>query len=115
MRFGDIIQKLLHENGLSQKELADHLNVAPSTVGNYVQNIREPDFATLVQIADYFEVSVDYLLDHHARSGLNSSEAEIIRVFRSIPNDYKKFYIEQGKVLLNPDLRKAGEIKRIKS
>ena len=63
MSFGDHLRTLLEERSMTQKELAHHLNIAPSTVGSYVQNTREPDFSTLKSLAAYFHVSIDYLLD----------------------------------------------------
>ena len=62
MKFGDKLKILVEERGITQKELASHLNIAPSTVSSYVQNTREPDFITLKSIAQYFNVSIEYLL-----------------------------------------------------
>lgn len=62
MNFGDRLRILIDERGITQKELASQLNIAPSTVSSYVQNTREPDFATLKSLAIYFSVSIDYLL-----------------------------------------------------
>ena len=47
MKFGDILRELLEEKELSQKQLAEDLNISASAVGNYVRNNREPDFETL--------------------------------------------------------------------
>ena len=54
MNFGNKLRALIEERGITQKELASHLNIAPSTVSSYVQNTREPDFVTLKLIAKYF-------------------------------------------------------------
>ena len=42
--FGDNLRTLIEERDITQKELARQLNIAPSTLGSYVQNVREPDF-----------------------------------------------------------------------
>ena len=47
MSFGDNLRTLIEERNLTQKELAKQLNIAPSTMGSYVQNTREPDFCLL--------------------------------------------------------------------
>lgn len=60
--FGDRLKLLRTENKLLQKELADLLKVSPSTVGMYERNQRDPDTSTLRFLADYFNVSVDFLL-----------------------------------------------------
>ena len=61
MRFGETLRELLAEEGITQKQMAADLNIAASTLGNYIQNSREPDHETLKRIADYFDVSMDYL------------------------------------------------------
>ena len=50
-------------HGLKQKELAKAINVSSSTISGY-ENGKNPDYNTLVKLANYFKVSVDYLLDN---------------------------------------------------
>ena len=45
MSFGNNLRTLIEERNMTQKELAQQMNIAPSTIGSYVQNTREPDFA----------------------------------------------------------------------
>ena len=59
---GDLIKKHRVLKELTQKELADLLDVSPSTVGMYEQNRRIPDAEILVKISNIFNVTVDYLL-----------------------------------------------------
>ena len=59
MSFGDNLRALIEERDITQKELAKKLNIAPSTLGSYVQNVREPDFATLKMFANFFDVSTE--------------------------------------------------------
>ncbi len=60
--------KLLRENqGLSQQELADRLGIRQSTVGMWENGTNKPRNSTLVKIADYFGVSVDYLLGNTSK------------------------------------------------
>ncbi|GAW91172.1 helix-turn-helix domain-containing protein [Calderihabitans maritimus] len=53
---------LRREKGLSQAELAKQLNMGQSTIAMYERNRRTPDPETLERLADFFNVSVDYLL-----------------------------------------------------
>lgn len=54
----------LRENKeIGQKELAKLLHVSVSTISNYEHNIHQPALRTIIKIADYFNVSVDYLLN----------------------------------------------------
>lgn len=56
------LAKLRKEKGLSQYELADALGYSRGQVANYEQGSRRPDPQVLHELADYFGVSVDYLL-----------------------------------------------------
>ena len=60
--FGEILASLREERGIYQKELAAILKVSVGTVSNYENNIHFPDQEALLQLADYFGVTVDYLL-----------------------------------------------------
>lgn len=60
--FGEILTSLREERGIYQKELAAILKVSVGTVSNYENNIHFPDREALLQLADYFGVTVDYLL-----------------------------------------------------
>ena len=62
MRFGELLAKLRKEKGILQKELATYLNVTVATISNYEKGVHSPDYETLVKLADFFDVSTDYLL-----------------------------------------------------
>lgn len=59
---GDRIKLLREERKLSQAELADIVGLAQSSIGNYERGIRSPDADTIVRLANFFNVSADYLL-----------------------------------------------------
>lgn len=62
MTFGQRLANLREEKGIYQKELAAILNVSPSTVSNYENDVHFPDIEILCKLANYFDVSTDYLL-----------------------------------------------------
>lgn len=67
--------KSLRENcGLLQKELADILNISLSSISMYERGERQPDNETLKKISNYFNVSIDYLLDN---SNTNNIDEEL--------------------------------------
>lgn len=57
-----MLRELRKAKGLSMKELGAIIGVAESTVSQYENGKRQPDFETLLLISEYFDVSVDYLL-----------------------------------------------------
>ena len=60
--FGNSIATLRKASGYSQKELAEKLGINANTYIGYETAGREPKFATLIKIADFFGVSIDALI-----------------------------------------------------
>ena len=61
--FGERLRKMRREADITQKQLADFLNVKAAAVGKYESCPRAyPSIENLIKIADYFHVSIDYLL-----------------------------------------------------
>ena len=60
--FGDRLRELRLSKGLRQIDLCEILKVSKSAVGAYERNEREPVYKQLINLADYFNVSLDYLL-----------------------------------------------------
>lgn len=109
MNFGERLRALIEESGLTQKEIAKRLNIAPSTMGCYVQNTREPDFSMLIRLADFFGVSVDYLLDRRTAHADTAQEDELLRIFRSLSPTQRALYIEQGRAFLKINASETGK------
>ncbi len=57
------LKKLRKELGISQLKLAMDLNMNQNSISRYETGEREADYATLIKFADYFGVSIDYLLE----------------------------------------------------
>ena len=67
MEFNERLRYLIDCEEIKIKDLAPKLCLSASTLSNYTQGIREPDYDTLRRIADYFGVSIDYLLGRTSR------------------------------------------------
>ncbi len=64
--------KLLRERRkITQIKLAFDLHLAQSTISQYESGSREPDKMTLIKLADYFGVSIDYLLERTDNPEIN--------------------------------------------
>lgn len=57
------LKQIRKENGISQLKLAIELNTNQNTISRYETGEREPGINELIRIADYFNVSIDYLLE----------------------------------------------------
>ncbi len=60
---GQRLKELRKNRSLTQRELAKELGISASAIGMYEQDRREPDYETLMDICNYFQVSSDFLLD----------------------------------------------------
>ena len=56
------LKKLRKEKNISQLKLAIDLNMNQNSISRYENYEREADYKTLIKFADYFDVSLDYLL-----------------------------------------------------
>lgn len=54
---------LREQRGITQLKLAMDLNLNQNSISRYEKGLRECDYNTLIAIADYFNVSIDYLLE----------------------------------------------------
>ncbi|MCT3586966.1 XRE family transcriptional regulator [Levilactobacillus brevis] len=62
MGLGSRIRELRKDKKLTQEQLGKVLNVSKASISGYENETREPDSKSLVKIAEYFDVSLDYLL-----------------------------------------------------
>src|SRR5699024_1397044 len=81
MKIGDKLTYLRNSNNLSQAELAKKLNINRSSIGMFESNARTPTTDTLVRYAQFFNVSIDYLMGTSQNS---NPEKYTIPVYASI-------------------------------
>lgn len=68
------LKELRIKKRVSQVRLAMDLNLSQNTISRYETGQREADYETLIRIADYFDVTLDYLLERDRFSGEKSEE-----------------------------------------
>lgn len=57
------LKELRKKRKITQQRLAIELNMCQNTISRYENEVCEADYETLIRIADYFNVSIDYLLE----------------------------------------------------
>lgn len=62
LKFQERLKELRNEKDVTQKTVANALGISKTCYAGYEQGYREPDLKTLLKLADYFEVTTDYLL-----------------------------------------------------
>jgi transcriptional regulator with XRE-family HTH domain len=97
MEFNERLRYLIDCEEIKIKDLAPKLCLSASTLSNYTQGIREPDYDTLRRIADYFGVSIDYLLGH--KSPVTDDERQLLALFRSFTPSQRRLLLEQAELL----------------
>lgn len=65
------LKELRKKRGLSQLQLAMALDMNQNSVSRYESGVREADYATLIRLADFFDVSIDYLLERTDNPRMN--------------------------------------------
>jgi len=85
MSLGEKIKALREARKISREELAKKLDISYWALSKYETNEREPDYKTLVLIADFFKVSTDYLLGR-----INEPELNIDNVLSGFSDEEKK-------------------------
>lgn len=81
------------KQNLSQQELANILHVSQQSIYKYENGITTPDVNTLIDMADYFHTSIDYLVGHSTiphkiepvtETSLNKQELAVIENYRKL-------------------------------
>lgn len=97
------LKELRKENKKSQEDISKYLNVARTTYIGYEQQTSEPTIDTLCKLADYYDVSLDYLVGREYANEfayLSEQEKIIVATFRQMNNDNKLKYIAEGQGIL---------------
>ena len=80
MNFGNNLKDLRETRNVTQGQLAEYLQVSRPTIAGYETKSRQPDFEKLEKLANYFHVSIDYLV-----SGSETTSTDI--PLKKAPNE----------------------------
>ena len=91
--FGDRLKALRREKKLTQKQLADSMELVKSSICAYEQNTKYPSIEVLIKLCQFFSVSSDYLLGLSDKLELEISELneEQLDIVMSIITQFNKF------------------------
>lgn len=62
--YGDVLRELRIYHGYRQKNLSEYLNITSQAYSNYENNKRTPDIDTIYRIAQFYNISVDKLINY---------------------------------------------------
>ena len=90
MTLGQKLRKLRNDKGITQKDLADQLHVTFQTISKWESDKNEPDLATLKEIANYFNVTLDYIASDKEAQKVEKIEKELVSIAEWIRNTKDK-------------------------
>ncbi|MEG0258707.1 MAG: helix-turn-helix transcriptional regulator [Lysinibacillus sp.] len=99
MEFGKRLRLLRKEKNLTLRELEKQTGISYSALGKYERDERQPDFDTLEKLADYFDVSIDWLL---ARTNIRTYDEHVFfedvgdlsSKLKIIPKEYRREIVD---------------------
>ena len=110
MKISEILKTLRQEDGLTQNQLAKNIGIGQSTIVGYERGDREPTASNLIKYANYFNVSMDYLVGRTdelgamitspATKALSDREKRVLALFRKMSFAEQSRYIGFGEGLL---------------
>ena len=95
---GNKLKRLRESKNLLQKELANIVGISLSSISMYERGERQPDNETLKKLSQFFNVSIDYLLDNEIKS-----EKNIDNKMKEI-DTLKELLVKNGFMSKNEDL-----------
>ena len=118
---GQKIKELRLSKNLKTQDLAVKVGVNQSSISNYESGLRTPSLEVLIRLAEFFEVSLDYLLDHNPDQKLYKEieaalvdEPQLLEAFEEMKerDDLKRLFKDSKD--LSPDtVKKVIEIIKI--
>lgn len=84
--FGKNLKFLRERNGLTQEQLANRFNLMKSSISMYENNVRLPNAETIKDFANFFNVSIDYLMGNE----INNNIDEELKEKEALKNMLKK-------------------------
>lgn len=79
--FGQKLKMLREKKGLTQEQFAKKFNILKSSVSMYENNVRLPNVELIKEFSNYFNVSIDYLLNNKTTSEYENEleEQEVLK------------------------------------
>ncbi len=106
------IKILRKERGYTQEQLGRAVDVSQQAINSYENSETQPDFSVLIKIADFFNVTVDYLLDHEVQNDLSaefskysftSEDTAMIAKYLSLSQGQRKCIDPVIDMIIRPD------------
>lgn len=114
--FNERMKALREEKGLYQKELAEKLSISRASIAMYESGERIPNLESLVNIADFFEVSLDYLLGRINNRALDRAiPGKVDQEFVNLATQIVNFSDDEREIIFDHIQFAIAQIKKTKN
>jgi transcriptional regulator with XRE-family HTH domain len=111
--FAKNLAHYVYRSGRDQKEIAETVGVAPSTFNEWVKGKKYPRIDKIEMLANYFGILKSDLIEDHGdeqtpppeKLVLSEGEKILLELFRQIPDDAQKMYLEVLRASLKNQLK----------
>lgn len=112
-RYMEKLKELRKINNLRQKDVAEFLNISITGYASWEQGLSEPNIENLIKLADFYNTTVDYLINREEEDGriiiqepeLLNDEKNLLTNYRKLPTDLKESAQEYLKSLNNINIK----------
>lgn len=93
-KFPERLKEVRKKKKINQAALSKHLNYGYTAIANYESGRNEPSFDVLIKLAEYFDVSVGYLVgcedEPYKAIGMNAEEKEVLQQYTKLSEEERK-------------------------
>lgn len=107
------LKKLREEKGISQSELAKNLGVVRSTICFYEKGQHAPTPEMLIKLADYFNVTVDYLIGHDTNNLPIYNNAQISNQTKNFVSEFERIFSDNSYIRFSRLFKAADNDNRL--
>ncbi|MFC5403732.1 helix-turn-helix domain-containing protein [Cohnella soli] len=113
MSMGERLRELRLRRKISQEEVAKHIGITRSAYSHYEINNRQPVYETLIKLASFFDVSLDYMIGGAASKPKPDNDAsaesnEILSLIQHMSQDQRKKSLHLISDLIRQEQHRAG-------
>ena len=102
MKFNEILRNLRKSTGKQIKEVAKEVGIPADTISKYELGRHEPDIANIIILANYYHVSIDYLLRGNDNISIPKEEYKELKdtktLYDKVINDLSKVIHERDRI-----------------
>ncbi len=96
--FAERLKQLRTERDIKQVKLGKYLGYGSTAIANYESGRNEPPIDTLMKIAEFFDVSVDYLVGGEEKQkhgfSITKQEAELLQEYSKLPENQRAILLD---------------------